>query len=186
MSTKTYGEGFQAIKSSVMTNYLTLSGSPSPTSENSRFLATLAELTDRTIVAAPDIADLPVFQPDRDKAPWPVSVLEFRVALAAASAVIISTPAYLHNIPGVLKNALDWLASSGELYDKPTLVFTLTPGAPRGVRARQSLLWSLEALNARVVAESPLYQSELRYGEGGGLLAGDTVDLLRETLSLLP
>jgi len=166
--------------------YLTLSGSPSPTSANSRFLAALGSLTDKSVVAAPNIADLPVFQPDRDRAPWPESVLDLRRAVAEASAVIISTPAYLHNLPGVLKNALDWLASSGELYDMPVLVFTLTPHAPRGERARQSLCWSLEALHARVVAESPLYQTDLKYDDRGRLLAGDTIDLLREALLLLP
>ena len=112
--------------------------------------------------------------------------MTLREALADATGVIISTPAYLHNLPGVLKNALDWLASSGELYDKPTLVFTLTPTAPRGERARQSLLWSLEALNARVVAEAGLYQSELQLQEGKIVPGSPYRELLEEALRLLP
>lgn len=149
-------------------------------------MGVLNRLTDQDVVAAPDIAALPVFQPDRDRAPWPEQVVALRRAVAEVSAVVISTPAYLHNIPGVLKNALDWLASSGEFYGKPTLVFTLTPAAPRGERARQSLLWSLEALNARVVAEAGLYQSEL-YDEAGLLKAGTPhYELVCEALKLLP
>ena len=166
--------------------YLTVSGSPAPNSANSRFLAALGELTEARVVAAPDISQLLVFQPDRDRSPWPAEVLAFRRAVAGADAVIMSTPAYLHNIPGVLKNALDWLASSGELSEKPVLVFTLTPNAPRGERARQSLLWSLEALNARVVAEAGLYQAELDYGEEGKVGPGSSRELLIEALRLLP
>ncbi|CAH1002472.1 NADH-dependent flavin reductase subunit 1 [Neolewinella maritima] len=165
--------------------YLTLSGSPAPDSANSRFLAALAALTEHTVQPAPNPADLPVFQPARDRAPWPASVLSFRAAVADASAVIISTPAYLHNMPAVLKNALEWLTSSGEFHEKPTLVFTLTPHAPRGERARQSLLWSLEALNARVVAETGLYRADLTYAEDGTLLPGPTHELLTEALKLL-
>ena len=127
-----------------------------------------------------------IFQPERDRAPWLEGVVAFRQAIAQADAVIISTPAYLHNIPGVLKNALDWLASSGELSEKPVLAFTLTPNAPRGERARQSLLWSLEALNARVVAEAGLYRSDLSYGEDGSLLPSSGKELLVEALKLLP
>lgn len=167
-------------------SYLTLSGSPAPDSANSRLLAALAGLTSQLIIAAPNIAALPVFQPALDRSPWPPEVLAFRAALSESRAVIFSTPSYLHNLPGVLKNALDWLASSGELDGKPVLAFSLTPGAPRGERARQSLLWSLDALNARVVAEAALYQADLAYAADGTLLPGPTTELLLEALQLLP
>ena len=164
---------------------LLISGSPHPESANSRFLAGVARLQDRGFTLAEYIADLPVFQPDRDKAPWPETVLRWRSDVAKAEAVVISTPAYLHNLPGVLKNALDWLASSGELDAKPTLVFTFTPGPPRGDRARQSLLWSLSALNARVVAEGPAYQNEIPFANDGSIIPGDQRDMIREVMHLL-
>ncbi|SEP97936.1 NADPH-dependent FMN reductase [Neolewinella agarilytica] len=165
---------------------LLISGSPSAESANSRFLRAIGQMSGRTICAADYLADLPVFQPGRDKAPWPPTVLRWRKELAAAEAVIFSTPAYLHNLPGVLKNALDWLASSGELDQKPALVFTFTPSSPRGERARQSLLWSLEALNTRVVAEAALYQNDVSFTENGDIAAGDSREMLVEALGLLP
>lgn len=113
-------------------------------------------------------------------------MLRWRADAARATAVIISTPAYLHNLPGVLKNALDWLASTGEFDAKPTLAFTFTPGPPRGERARQSLLWSLEALNARVLAESALYQKEITFTEDGTIVPGEEMELLRAAVALLP
>lgn len=164
---------------------LLISGSPAPESANSRFLRGIGRLSGRPFQLADYLADLPVFQPGRDKAPWPERVLRWRQDLAAADAVVFSTPAYLHNLPGVLKNALDWLASSGELDEKPALVFTFTPSSPRGDRARQSLLWSLEALNARVVAEAALYQKEVSFTENGDIAAGDNRDLLAEALTLI-
>lgn len=164
---------------------LLISGSPHPESANSRLLNGIATLSGRKATFSHYLVDLPIFQPDRDKAPWPPTVLRWRSDLAQASAVIISTPAYLHNLPGVLKNALDWLASSGEFDGKPTLVFTFTPSPPRGDKARQSLLWSLQALNARVVAECPLYQKEVRFEENGDIAAGPERALLSEALSQL-
>jgi NAD(P)H-dependent FMN reductase len=165
---------------------LTLSGSPAPDSANSRLLRSLSTLTDRSVVPAPDIAALPLYQPNRDRAPVPEAVLAYRRAVTDARAVVVCTPAYLHNLPAVLKNALEWLTTSGELYDKPVLVLTFTPHPPRGERARQSLLWSLEALNARVVAEVGLYQSETPFGEDGQLLESETRELLYQAMQLLP
>lgn len=164
---------------------LLISGSPHPESANSRLLKGIASLSGQEASYANYLADLPIFQPNRNHAPWPPTVLRWRADVARATAVVISTPAYLHNLPGVLKNALDWLASSGEFDGKPTLVFTFTPGPPRGDRARQSLLWSLQALNARVVAEGPLYQNDVRFTENGDIAAGPDQELLQEALAQL-
>jgi NAD(P)H-dependent FMN reductase len=164
---------------------LLVSGSPHPASANSRLLLGIGKLAGDGFLLADYLPDLPVFQPDRDRAPWPASVLRWRADVAKARAVVISTPAYLHNVPGVLKNALEWLTSSGEFAAKPTLVLTFTPAPPRGDRARTSLLWSLDALNARVVAEQALYQSEIKLSEEHDVSPGDMRDLLTEALSLL-
>ena len=164
---------------------LLVSGSPHPNSANSRLLKAVGKLSGKESQSADYLADLPIFQPGRDKAPWPETVLQWRADLIQAEAVIICTPAYLHNLPGVLKNALDWLASSGEFDAKPTLVLTFTPGPPRGDRARQSLLWSLEALNARVVAESALYQKKVTFTDEGEIGPGEERELLPAAIELL-
>ena len=66
------------------------------------------------------LADLPAFNPDLEEGPGPVpnAVAHWRAALATADAVLISSPEYAHGIPGVLKNALDWVVGSGELVGK--------------------------------------------------------------------
>ena len=102
-----------------------------------------------------------------------------------ADAIIISTPAYLLNIPAMLKNALEWLTTSGELEGKRVLPITFTPHPPRGERAMQSLIWSLQALNAHVVTKLALFQSEVKFSDGGEILDVETRDILREAIRLL-
>ena len=40
-------------------------------------------------------------------------------------------------MPGALKNALDWLVGSGELYGKPVVIMSAAPSAERGHNARR-------------------------------------------------
>jgi NAD(P)H-dependent FMN reductase len=39
-------------------------------------------------------------------------------------------------MPGALKNALDWLVGSGELFGKPVVILSVSPSAERGHHAR--------------------------------------------------
>ena len=51
------------------------------------------------------------------------------------------------------------------------------------LNAMTSLLWTLKALEANVVAHLPLYLSEIAYDEKGRL-SGETSELLKEALDL--
>ena len=46
----------------------------------------------------------------------------FRKLLAWADGFVVSTPEYVHGLPGSFKNALDWIVSSGEFSKKPVLI----------------------------------------------------------------
>jgi chromate reductase, NAD(P)H dehydrogenase (quinone) len=94
---------------------------------------------------------LPHFNPDLDVEPGPAAVEEFRAEVASAAALIISSPEYAFGVPGVLKNALDWLVSSGELYGKPTALITASPNYGGATRARAHLLDTLGAQQALLV-----------------------------------
>lgn len=76
---------------------------------------------------------------------------EFRFHLRKSAGVIISTPEYAHGVPGVLKNALDWLVASGELYEKPVALFN---ASPRANYAQASLVETLTVMTARLVPEA--------------------------------
>ena len=90
---------------------LTITGSARPDSSNVWLLQKLAEHLPQYAYRYFNIADLPLFQPTLDQHPWPPAVVAWRQAVATADAVIIATPEYIHNIPALLKNALEWVTS---------------------------------------------------------------------------
>jgi len=171
-----------------MRSLLLISGSASEDSSNTRLLRLMADAfahSYRTEVMD-GLWELPLYTPQREKDGIPGQVRQLRDSVAGADAVVISTPEYLHNIPAVLKNALEWLTTSGELSGKPVLAITFTPRAPRGEHAMRSLLQSLGAGRARVVAELPLYRDGLMTGDHGAIaLDDDHRALLTEALGLL-
>lgn len=100
------------------------------------------------------LATLPPFNPDLDAegAAAPPPVAELRQLLIAADAVLISSPEYAHGVPGVLKNMLDWLVSTGELAGKRVALLNAAPAG--GTYAQASLLETLRTMNWNVVAEA--------------------------------
>ena len=59
-----------------------------------------------------DLAQVPPFHGDRSTiAPVPEPVRDLQERIANADAVLIATPEYNGSIPGVLKNALDWVST---------------------------------------------------------------------------
>ena len=100
----------------VTRHILLLSGSLRIASSNTALLHAASALAPPHVEASlfDGIGDLPHFNPDMDRDPAPVAVQRWRDALGTADAVLISTPEYAHGLPGVLKNALDWVVGSGE------------------------------------------------------------------------
>jgi NAD(P)H-dependent FMN reductase len=78
------------------------------------------------------------------------AVLAFRAAIGAADAILIAAPEYAGAVAGVVKNALDWIVGSGDLYGKP--VALLSAGTTGGVFARRDLVRTLSWQGAHVVA----------------------------------
>lgn len=94
------------------------------------------------------LAGLPHFNPDDDRDPIPARVRELRAQVDEANALLISSPEYAHGVPGVLKNALDWLVGSSDIVGKPIAIINT---APRATHAHASLTETLTVMSARVV-----------------------------------
>jgi chromate reductase, NAD(P)H dehydrogenase (quinone) len=130
-----------------------ISGSLRAQSSNDAILRALADVAPAGVTVArwDRVGELPHFNPDLDAeaATPPFLVEELRETLRAADAVVLCTPEYAHGVPGVLKNALDWLVSDGALVDKPVAVVA---GAPsRGEFAYAQLVETLRTMSWRVV-----------------------------------
>lgn len=102
------------------------------------------------------LATLPFFSPDIIAGEAPASVQRFRAALSGCDAVLIASPEYGHSLPGVLKNALDWVINSGELYRKVVAVTASAPGPGRGERGLAALCAVLRAVDARIIGGDPI------------------------------
>ncbi|MEZ5291825.1 MAG: NAD(P)H-dependent oxidoreductase [Vicinamibacterales bacterium] len=111
------------------------------------------------------LGDLPHFNPDLDA---PVSVLRWRRALDDADAVLIACPEYAFSLPGVLKNAIDWVVGSGELERKVVATTAASHHPERGRRGLAALREPLTALSAVLVGGEPIARGP---GEAGDVAA---------------
>jgi len=165
---------------------LTICGSNREASTNLKLVNALPFLFPKQyIYNYKGIYKLPLFEADLDSNPLPPQVVEWRKLISEYDAIIICTPEYIHNIPAVLKNALEWITSSGELDGKLVLPITFTPHPPRGEKAMQSLLFSLLALNARVVTQLHLFQSDIIFNKKENLDISEGRTFLEEAIQLL-
>ncbi|HYH57676.1 MAG TPA: NAD(P)H-dependent oxidoreductase [Thermoleophilaceae bacterium] len=136
---------------------LGISGSLRADSHNTRLLRAAA---DRLPPGAElrifdGLRDVPPFDEDAEDAP-PPAVVALKNAIADADAVLIATPEYNHSIPGVLKNALDWVSrpiAASPMRGKPALVIGASTGMFGAVWSQAETRKVLGALGARVIDE---------------------------------
>jgi NAD(P)H-dependent FMN reductase len=172
---------------------LAISGSLPAGSSNRAVLGALQARAERrahdrsdrdVVVIHPSLDALPYFNPDLDGEPVDPAVAALRRALAAADGVVFASPEYAHSLPGVLKNALDWIVGSGELYAKPVVVLCASPRPTGGELGRAALVQTLEAQGARVLLSATV--PVLRRNDRAAELTNDaTNEILDRTLDLL-
>jgi NAD(P)H-dependent FMN reductase len=136
-----------------MIRILAISGSLRAKSSNTtlvRAAANIASSKDMLMTVYDALGELPHFNPDLEGAE-PSSVIQFREALQNCHGVLISSPEYAHGVPGVLKNALDWIVGSGELVDKPV---ALLNASPRSTYAQASLRETVTVMSGRLIEEA--------------------------------
>jgi len=90
---------------------LGISGSLRKGSFNSGLLRAAREvLPEGMDLEIAEIADIPLYNGDVELAGFPEPVARLKERIAAADALLFSTPEYNYSIPGVLKNAIDWVS----------------------------------------------------------------------------
>ena len=134
---------------------VTLVGSLRRLSLHAGMAASLQELAPANVVvtALPSVGLLPHYDADVQAQGFPQSVLDLGKAISEADGVIIVTPEYNYSVPGVLKNALDWLSrlTPAPFVGKPVAIQSASPGIFGGARAQYHLRQSMVFLDAQVL-----------------------------------
>lgn len=134
---------------------LLISGSTRSGSTNTAALRSTLELLPDGVSARlyDGLATLPAFNPDDDHEPLPPAPTELRAEIADADAVLFCTPEYAGNMPGSLKNLLDWTVGGAEMYGKPVAWLNVAvPG--RGHNALAALQTVLGYVGADIIEEA--------------------------------
>ncbi len=169
---------------------LALSGSLRRGSHNRELLRTAAAAAPPGVELAlyEGLKEIPPYDADDDGGlggqPEPVERL--REALAEADAVLVATPEYNHSLPGVLKNALDWVSRplvASPVRNKPAAVVSSSTSMFGGVWAAAETRKVLGALGARVPERSvSVPRADARLADG---VDEELQDELRDVLDAL-
>ncbi|HUH04830.1 MAG TPA: NADPH-dependent FMN reductase, partial [Kofleriaceae bacterium] len=171
-----------------MSTIIAISGSLRRGSYNTALLRAAAEVApaDLTIEIA-SIAGVPLYDADVERADGvPALVQSLKDRIAAADGLLLATPEYNNSIPGVFKNAIDWLSRPPKdiarvFADKPVGLIGATPGRS-GTRLAQSA-W-LPVL--RTLGMQPWFGKQLYVGGAGKVFdeSGALIDTtIRELLT---
>lgn len=148
-------------------------------------LAMSALLPDNVMVTHfQGLSALPHFNPDDDTDSPPASVANWRSCLQSADAVAICSPEYAHGVPGVLKNALDWVVGSGEFMYKPVAIINASLNS---VFVGPQLTETLTVMMANVVSGGAitLALAGKKRDAGSMHLDSEVSAQLRDTVALL-
>lgn len=159
---------------------LAISGSLRANSSNTAILRAVTKIAPENIEIKlyEGLGELPHFNPDLDNDNPPKSVQSLRRELNNADGVMICTPEYAHNIPGSLKNLLDWNVSSSTLYHKPVAIIAT------GEYALSTLTEVLRMVDVDMREGTTLFlpYSQSRIDTEGHIKDTETLQALKELL----
>ncbi len=135
-----------------------------------------------------EIRDIPFYDGDVEASSGlPASVVALREKIAAADAVIISSPEYNASISAVLKNAIDWCSRppSQPFSGKPMAIITSSPGATGGIRAHMHLRQVLGNIGALVLVAPTVTigMAGQRFDAEGKLTDQATIDFVKAMMT---
>ncbi|WP_162872917.1 NADPH-dependent FMN reductase [Austwickia chelonae] len=141
-----------------MTHVVLIPGSIRAGSFNAAALDRFADLVlaqePDTRISRIDISALPYYEEGLDAADTSAPVRAARNLVAEADLVVIASPSYNGQAPGVLKNTLDWLSrpyGRSCLVGRPIAVITASPGPRGGKDAQAGLIQALQISGAVVL-----------------------------------
>lgn len=136
----------------VKKNILAICGSTRKQSANKDVISAIKNMSQDTLEISlyDGLTDLPFFNQDITDENIPASVIALRETISKADGVLICTPEYVFSLPGVLKNAFEWMVSTTVFLDKPIALITASSS---GEKAHESLLLVMETLGVKTNEE---------------------------------
>jgi chromate reductase len=177
-----------------MFTILGIAGSLRRESYNRALMRAAADLVppDTVLEIYEGLAGIPPYNEDVRLSGNPDVVQDLKDRVRAADALLIISPEYNYGIPGVLKNAIDWVSrADGEvptpLRHKPTAIAGAAPGNFGTVRMQNSLRQTLLFTETPVLQKPELFvfRAAERFDERGHLTDETTRSMLRALLAEL-
>lgn len=172
-------------------NIIAFSGSLRRDSYNAALLRELKALArpEHEIEIA-EIRDFPLYDQDLEQSAYPAVAQALKEKIKAADGVVLVTPEYNRSVPGVLKNALDWVSrpyGTNPFAQKPVLIMGVSGGKIGTAIAQSHLRESLEYLDADTVGQPELYLGPAKelFTDDLALKDDSTKELLAKGLAAL-
>lgn len=162
-----------------MAKLVGISGSLRAKSFNTALLnAAVESMPEGSTLAAHTIRGIPLYDGDVEKAEGlPAAVEALKDAIAACDGLLLVTPEYNNSIPGVLKNAIDWLSRPDDdiprvFGGKPVAVIGASPSSFGTTLSQVGWLPVLRTLGTDLWTGQKLFASRAHtLVDGDGVLA---------------
>jgi len=165
-------------------HFVTLVGSLRQASYNHALARALPGLAPEGVTMSElgSIRDIPLYDQDENAKGFPAAVTTMGEAIRQADGVVIVSPEYNYSMPGVLKNALDWLSRlpNQPFAGKPVAIQSASMGPFGGARMQYHLRQTLVFLDARVLnkPEVMVGLAQTKIDEAGRIADKGTSDFI--------
>lgn len=167
---------------------IAISGSLRKASFNTALLKAAQELSPSSAeIQIEELADIPMYNADVQAEGFPESVLNLASQIRDADAVLVATPEYNYSMPGVLKNAIDWISRiDNQPFDgKPIAIMGASMGVLGTARSQYHLRQVFVFLNGMVMNRPEVFvgAAHTKFDADGNLTDAGTREFLAKYLA---